>query len=106
MGLNETNGGMLLSNSEPRVMLKRDSANTDSSKSPRGIRGFKLDSNTTFGTWKVQGKIGGYNQYVSHSLRSSVASDLLASSFPDKVRGQYLHQADGVTQLTTYFRSI
>jgi hypothetical protein len=36
-------------------------ANTDSSKSPRGIRGFALDGNT-FGEWKVQGKVGGYKK--------------------------------------------
>jgi hypothetical protein len=54
MGLNETNGG-----------------NTDSSKSPRGVRGFALDGNTTFTQWKVQGKIGGYR------------------NFPDKVRGVF-----------------
>jgi hypothetical protein len=52
MGLNETDG-----------------SNTDSSKSPRGIRGFALDANTTFTQWKVQGKVGGYLNY------------------PDKVRG-------------------
>ncbi|KAF8192161.1 glycoside hydrolase family 35 protein [Pholiota molesta] len=53
MGLNETDG-----------------ANTDSSKSPRGIRGFALDGNT-FGEWKVQGKVGGYK------------------NFPDKTRGVF-----------------
>ncbi|KIK65261.1 glycoside hydrolase family 35 protein [Collybiopsis luxurians FD-317 M1] len=37
-------------------------------KSPRGVRGFKLDSGN-FSEWKVQGKIGGYTGY------------------PDKVRG-------------------
>lgn len=36
-------------------------ANTDSSKGPRGIRGFALDGNT-FGDWKVQGKVGGYKK--------------------------------------------
>ncbi|KAH9013372.1 glycoside hydrolase family 35 protein [Lactarius hengduanensis] len=51
MGLNQTDGSM-----------------TDASKSPRGVRGFKLN-NGTFGTWKVQGKIGGY------------------TDFPDRVRG-------------------
>ncbi|KAF8968901.1 glycoside hydrolase family 35 protein [Flammula alnicola] len=51
MGLNETDG-----------------SNTDSSKSPRGVRGFALDGNT-FTEWKVQGKVGGYKNY------------------PDKVRG-------------------
>ncbi|KAK0457453.1 glycoside hydrolase family 35 protein [Desarmillaria tabescens] len=51
MGLNETEG-----------------SNPDSSKGPRGIRGFQLN-NGTFSDWKVQGKIGGY------------------TNFPDKVRG-------------------
>ncbi|KAF7297199.1 Glycoside hydrolase family 35 protein [Mycena indigotica] len=46
MGLNETNG-----------------ANPDSSKSPRGVRGFKLDTGS-FGTWKVQGKVGGYKGFL------------------------------------------
>ncbi|TDL23133.1 glycoside hydrolase family 35 protein [Rickenella mellea] len=50
MGLNETDG------------------ETDNSRGPRGIRGFKLDSGH-FGEWKVQGKLGGYIDY------------------PDKVRG-------------------
>ncbi|KAJ7743740.1 glycoside hydrolase family 35 protein [Mycena maculata] len=46
MGLNETNGD-----------------DTDSSKSPRGVRGFKLDSGS-FGPWKVQGKVGGYTGFL------------------------------------------
>jgi hypothetical protein len=37
---------------------------TDASKSPRGVRGFKLN-NGTFGTWKVQGKIGGYTEFAT-----------------------------------------
>ncbi|KAF8871082.1 galactose-binding domain-like protein [Infundibulicybe gibba] len=53
MGLNETNG-----------------ANPDTSKSPRGVREFKLDTGS-FGAWKVQGKVGGY------------------TGFPDKVRGVF-----------------
>jgi hypothetical protein len=32
-------------------------------RSPRGIRGFKLN-NGTFSTWTVQGKKGGYTKYV------------------------------------------
>lgn len=52
MGLNETSG-----------------SNPNSSKSPRGIRGFKLDTGGKFSAWKVQGKVGGYLNY------------------PDKVRG-------------------
>ncbi|PPQ64156.1 hypothetical protein CVT24_008791 [Panaeolus cyanescens] len=52
MGLNETQG-----------------ANTDSSKGPRGVRGFALDNGGTFASWKVQGKVGGYK------------------GFPDKTRG-------------------
>ncbi|KAF8994482.1 glycoside hydrolase family 35 protein [Cyathus striatus] len=52
MGLNETGGANGL----------------NSPKSPRGIRGFKLDTGN-FTTWKVQGKVGGYE------------------NFPDKTRG-------------------
>ena len=37
---------------------------TDASKSPRGVRGFKLN-NGTFGAWKVQGKIGGYTEFAA-----------------------------------------
>ncbi|RDB14620.1 putative beta-galactosidase A [Hypsizygus marmoreus] len=53
MGLNETSG-----------------SNPNTSKSPRGVRGFKLDTGN-FTTWKVQGKVGGYKNY------------------PDKVRGVF-----------------
>ncbi|KAK7030467.1 hypothetical protein VNI00_014053 [Paramarasmius palmivorus] len=42
--------------------------NSNSMKSPRGVRGFQLN-NGTFSSWKVQGKVGGY------------------TSFPDKTRG-------------------
>jgi hypothetical protein len=37
---------------------------TDASKSPRGVRGFKLN-NGTFGAWKVQGKVGGYTKFAT-----------------------------------------
>ncbi|KAH0831870.1 glycoside hydrolase family 35 protein [Lanmaoa asiatica] len=40
----------------------------DEEKSPRGVRGFMLNTGD-FGEWKVQGKVGGYSNY------------------PDKVRG-------------------
>ncbi|KAF9258328.1 glycoside hydrolase family 35 protein [Marasmius fiardii PR-910] len=43
-----------------------DEDNTE--KSPRGVRGFQLNTGK-FGAWKVQGKVGGY------------------TNFPDKVRG-------------------
>ncbi|KAH8108699.1 glycoside hydrolase family 35 protein [Phellopilus nigrolimitatus] len=43
---------------------------TDTSKSPRGIRGFQLNKGN-FSDWKVQGKLGGY------------------TNFPDKVRGVF-----------------
>ncbi|KAG8737536.1 hypothetical protein FRC10_008085 [Ceratobasidium sp. 414] len=52
MGMNETNDW-----------------NADTSKSPRGIRGFQLSDGAKFGAWKVQGKLGGY------------------TNFPDKARG-------------------
>ncbi|KAJ8691652.1 hypothetical protein PTI98_011202 [Pleurotus ostreatus] len=51
MGLNESRG-----------------ADTSSSKGPRGVRGFQLDTGN-FTEWRVQGKVGGY------------------TNFPDKVRG-------------------
>ncbi|KAI0301135.1 glycoside hydrolase superfamily [Multifurca ochricompacta] len=51
MGLNQTDGSL-----------------TNASKSPRGVRGFKLNKGI-FGTWRVQGKIGGY------------------TGFPDRTRG-------------------
>ncbi|KAK0200111.1 glycoside hydrolase family 35 protein [Desarmillaria ectypa] len=57
MGLNETSGSTCLSN-------------PNSSKSPRGIRGFQLNSGK-FTQWRVQGKIGGY------------------TDFPDKTRGVF-----------------
>ncbi|KAI5120764.1 hypothetical protein M0805_004727 [Coniferiporia weirii] len=53
MGLNETDG-----------------SNPNTSKSPRGVRGFKLNTGN-FSEWKVQGKLGGY------------------TDFPDKVRGVF-----------------
>ncbi|KAJ6517287.1 glycoside hydrolase family 35 protein [Mycena vitilis] len=53
MGLNETDGD-----------------NADTSKNPRGIRGFALDVGN-FSDWKVQGKVGGYTGY------------------PDKMRGVF-----------------
>ncbi|KAF8758678.1 Beta-galactosidase, domain 3 [Rhizoctonia solani] len=41
--------------------------NGDTSKSPRGIRGFQLPDGGKFGEWKVQGKLGGYTKYASAS---------------------------------------
>ncbi|KAJ4470950.1 glycoside hydrolase family 35 protein [Lentinula aciculospora] len=46
MGLDETSG-----------------SDTDASKSPRGIRGYALNSGN-FNEWKVQGKVGGYTGYL------------------------------------------
>ncbi|KAJ6585751.1 glycoside hydrolase family 35 protein [Mycena capillaripes] len=46
MGLNETDGD-----------------NADTSKNPRGVRGFALDAGN-FSDWKVQGKVGGYTAYL------------------------------------------
>ncbi|KAJ7133272.1 glycoside hydrolase family 35 protein, partial [Mycena epipterygia] len=53
MGLNETDGD-----------------NADTSKNPRGVRGFALEGGN-FSDWKVQGKVGGY------------------TAFPDKTRGVF-----------------
>jgi hypothetical protein len=46
---------------------------TNASKSPRGVRGFKLNHGT-FGTWKVQGKIGGYTRWTSYLCLPKVSS--------------------------------
>ncbi|KAJ3972272.1 glycoside hydrolase family 35 protein [Lentinula raphanica] len=46
MGLDETSG-----------------SDTDASKSPRGIRGYALNTGN-FTEWKVQGKVGGYTGYL------------------------------------------
>jgi hypothetical protein len=35
----------------------------DEEKSPRGVRGFMLNTGD-FGQWRVQGKVGGYTKYV------------------------------------------
>lgn len=35
----------------------------DEEKSPRGVRGFMLDTGD-FGEWRVQGKLGGYTKFV------------------------------------------
>jgi len=51
--------------------LNETGSTPNTSKSPRGIRGFQLDTGTPFADWKVQGKIGGYKGY------------------PDKVRGVF-----------------
>ncbi|EGN93829.1 glycoside hydrolase family 35 protein [Serpula lacrymans var. lacrymans S7.3] len=48
--------------------LDESGSEIDEEKSPRGVRGFQLNTGD-FGEWKVQGKIGGYTNY------------------PDKVRG-------------------
>ncbi|KZP00442.1 glycoside hydrolase family 35 protein [Calocera viscosa TUFC12733] len=45
--------------------------NADTSKSPRGIRGYEIQGHNYFTSWKVQGKLGGY------------------TNFPDKTRGVF-----------------
>lgn len=58
MGLNQTEW-----REQTQVNLELNSdffpADPDTSKSPRGIRGFKVEGGA-FSEWKVQGKIGGY----------------------------------------------
>ncbi|KAJ7885789.1 glycoside hydrolase family 35 protein [Mycena olivaceomarginata] len=56
MGLSET--AVIVTGNIPNVTIALD---PDASKSPRGIRGFELDSGS-FAAWKVQGKIGGYTK--------------------------------------------
>ncbi|EPQ50957.1 glycoside hydrolase family 35 protein [Gloeophyllum trabeum ATCC 11539] len=48
--------------------LNETGSTPDASKSPRGVRGFQLNTGN-FSEWRVQGKVGGYTNY------------------PDKVRG-------------------
>ena len=66
MGLNETDGRACHFSHDFAVFpqLIYPAENTDASKSPRGIRGFELPENELFRQWKVQGKVGGYTQYV------------------------------------------
>jgi hypothetical protein len=49
-------------------------------KSPRGIRGFKLN-NGTFSTWTVQGKKGSYTKYVSKDFGHTSQAECL-TAFP------------------------
>lgn len=67
MGLNETNGGECCFQSSSQGLQSLMAVNPDTSKSPRGVRGFMLDTGT-FTEWKVQGKIGGYTKYVCHLM--------------------------------------
>lgn len=63
MGLNET-GGKQAENRNIRTKtycIARRIDTTDTSKSPRGIRGFQLNEGN-FSDWKVQGKLGGYTK--------------------------------------------
>lgn len=59
---------------------------TNQSKSPRGIRGFKLSSGN-FTEWKVQGKIGGYKECVYRGPLHAFLTIMFR--FPDRVRGLY-----------------
>jgi hypothetical protein len=75
MGLNQTDGSRSdhLSFRTPFELEKKGM--TNASKSPRGVRGFKLNNGTvTFGTWKVQGKIGGYTRWASLYLSLKVSA--------------------------------
>jgi hypothetical protein len=67
------------------VPLSMQKGLTDASKSPRGVRGFKLNHGT-FGTWKVQGKIGGYTRWDILSVSRSLIYNSV-HSFPDTTRG-------------------
>ena len=62
------------------------SQDPDVVRNPRGIRGFQLN-NGTFGTWKVQGKLGGYTKYALSLRYLRLFSTSPRTSFPDKTRG-------------------
>lgn len=87
MGLNETSG-----------------SNPDSSKSPRGVRGFKLNTGN-FSTWKVQGKVGGYTKYVgvgSFLLRLEISIASLTKFVESLTRAALLVNAKaGIFQVLT-----
>ncbi len=55
-------------------------------KSPRGIPGFKLN-NGNFTTWKVQGKLGGYTQYVCSLILCSSTRFSLVIKIPRQDQG-------------------
>jgi hypothetical protein len=57
----------------------------DEEKSPRGVRGFMLDTGD-FGEWKVQGKVGGYTKFVP-CFKCFNPTLTFLDSYPDKVRG-------------------
>lgn len=64
--------GSLISDSDNVITIIQDNTglnqtsyetyNGNTSKSPRGIRGFQLNTGA-FGEWRVQGKVGGYRDY-------------------------------------------
>jgi hypothetical protein len=65
--------------------------NADSAKSPRGIRGFKLNGGVgEFGDWKVQGKTGGYTGLALLFLAFIIEFlTRICHRYPDKHRGIY-----------------
>jgi hypothetical protein len=79
MGLSET--AVIVTGDIPNVTITLD---PDASKSPRGIRGFELDSGS-FAAWKVQGKIGGYTKSVPTCTGRWKL--FIFHSFLDKTRG-------------------
>ena len=61
MGLNESDSKLLVLANTCIAVIDLDQVTTNDSKSPRGIRGFSLDTGN-FSNWKVQGKVGGYTK--------------------------------------------
>ncbi|KAJ3571523.1 hypothetical protein NP233_g3704 [Leucocoprinus birnbaumii] len=57
------NGDNVVTVVQDNMGLAETSGSPNSSKSPRGIRGFSIAGNK-FGTWKVQGKVGGYKGFL------------------------------------------
>lgn len=58
MGLEETDG-IYLPVMTVHSLLMTPAETPDDPKSPRGVRGFRLNKGH-FSSWKVQGKVGGY----------------------------------------------
>jgi hypothetical protein len=75
MGLDESEGKCL-----PQVACAQNSIpapdHPDTSKSPRGIRGFYLNGGSNV-TWKVQGKVGGYTEYANPHIYEYSLSNLV-----------------------------
>lgn len=63
MGLNQSGGKPCRIYTSAPLIFMASVAIIDEEKSPRGIRGFMLNTGN-FSEWRVQGKVGGYTKCV------------------------------------------